>query len=100
MKSNLSSNIRSLRKEKGLTQEQLAEVFGVTVGAVHKWEAGLSTPELTLMMEIADFFDVSLDTLVGFDVRDNRIEVLAKRLRKLTDKLDTKVLPDAEKALF
>ena len=99
MKSNLSSNIRSLRKEKGLTQEQLAEVFGVTVGAVHKWEAGLSTPELTLMMEIADFFDVSLDTLVGFDVRDNRIEVLAKRLRKLTDKMDTQVLTEAEKAL-
>ncbi|MCR5740659.1 MAG: helix-turn-helix domain-containing protein [Lachnospiraceae bacterium] len=99
MKSNLPSNIRTLRKEKGLTQEQLSEVFGVTVGAVHKWEAGLSTPELTLMMEIADFFDVSLDTLTGFDVRDNRIGVLGARIRKLTDKMDTAVLAEAEKAL-
>lgn len=99
MKSNLSSNIRSLRKEKGLTQEQIAEVFGVTVGAVHKWEAGMSTPELTLMMEIADFFDVSLDTLVGFDVRDNRIEVLAGRLRKMIDNMDTAALAEAEKAI-
>lgn len=99
MKSNLSSNVKKLRREKGLTQEQLAEVFGVTVGAVHKWEAGLSVPELTLMMEIADFFDVSLDTLVGFDVRDNRVEVLAKRLRKMTDSMDSGALSEAEKAL-
>ena len=99
MKSNLPSNIRNLRKEKGLTQEQLADVFGVTVGAVHKWEAGISNPELTLMMEIADFFDVSLDVLVGFDIRDNRIEVLSDHLRKLTDKMDPDALSEAEKAL-
>ena len=45
MKNDLAANIRALRKEKGLTQEQLAEVFRVTIGAVHKWEAGLSVPE-------------------------------------------------------
>ena len=38
----LSDNIRTFRKERGLTQEQLAEVLGVTVGAVYKWEAGVS----------------------------------------------------------
>lgn len=36
----LSDNIRSFRKERSLTQEQLAEVLGVTTGAVYKWEAG------------------------------------------------------------
>ena len=40
MKIRISENIRSFRKERGLTQEQLAEVFGVTVGAVSKWESG------------------------------------------------------------
>lgn len=40
MKINISENIRRLRKEWRLTQEQLAEAFGVTVGAVSKWESG------------------------------------------------------------
>ena len=40
MVTKLSENIRKFRKERGLTQEQLAEVLGVTVGAVYKWEAG------------------------------------------------------------
>lgn len=42
MKIKLSENIRKLRRERSLTQEQLAEVPGVTVGAVYKWEAGVS----------------------------------------------------------
>ena len=82
MKNELPANIRAFRKERGLTQEQLAEVFGVTVGAVHKWEAGLSTPDISLILEMADFFDTSLDVLIGFEARDNRISVLAERLRK------------------
>ena len=42
MNISLSENIRSLRKERKLTQEQLAEVLGVTTGAVYKWESGVS----------------------------------------------------------
>ena len=51
----LSENIRKYRKERSLTQEQLAEVLGVTTGAVYKWEAGLSVPELNMIVELADF---------------------------------------------
>ena len=43
----LAENIRRFRKERGLTQEQLSEVLGVTAGAVYKWEARLSLPELS-----------------------------------------------------
>ncbi len=99
MKNDLAANIRALRKEKGLTQEQLAEVFRVTIGAVHKWEAGLSVPDISLLMEMADFFDVSLDVLVGFTVRDNRNGALAERLRKMTDTQDPHGPEEAEKAL-
>lgn len=99
MKNNLAENIRKFRKERGLTQEQLAEVFDMTVGAVHKWEAGLSTPDISLLMEMADFFDTSLDVLVGYNVRDNRIDVLCKRLRKMTDTMDLNGPAEAEKAL-
>lgn len=46
----LSEHIRSLRKARGLTQEQLAEALGVTVGAVYKWESRLSLPELPMLV--------------------------------------------------
>lgn len=61
-----AENIRSLRKERSLTQEQLAKVLGVNVGAVYKWEAKMSLPVLPLIMEMADFFDTSVDVLLGY----------------------------------
>ena len=51
----LSENIRSLRKARSLTQEQLAETPGVTAGAVYKWESRLSLPELPMLIQLADF---------------------------------------------
>ena len=44
METRLAENIRAFRKQRGLTQEQLAEVLGVTVGAVHKWERSFPCP--------------------------------------------------------
>ena len=74
MKMMLAENIRTFRKERSLTQEQLAEALGVTAGAVYKWEAKLSIPELGLIIQMADFFDISVDVLLGYEVRDNRLE--------------------------
>ena len=68
----LSNNIRAFRKERSLTQEQLAQALGVTAGAVYKWEAGLSTPDISLIMELADLFDTSVDVLLGYEVKNNR----------------------------
>ena len=99
MKTKLSENIRAFRKEKGLTQEQLAEVFGVTVGAVHKWENGLTTPELSLILEMADFFDLSLDVMIGFEPKDNGVQDSIKRIRLLTASHDHEGVIEAEKAL-
>ncbi len=99
MKTDLGDNIRKLRKERGLTQEQLAEVFGVTVGAVHKWEAGMSSPDITLIMDIADFFDLSVDVLLGFELRDNRMTELSGRLKQLRASQDEEAVREAEKAL-
>ena len=58
----LSEHIRSLRKARDLTQEQLAEALGVTAGAVYKWESRLSLPELPMLVQLADFFDTSVAT--------------------------------------
>lgn len=59
MKSRLAENIKTFRKERKMTQEQLAEAMGVTVGAVYKWESKQSNPDLSLIIELADLFEVS-----------------------------------------
>ena len=99
MEMKLAGTIRALRTPRRLTQEQLAEVLGVTVGAVYKWEAGLSQPELRTIMELADFFDTSVDALLGYEMKDNRLQVTVERLRRYRDEKDRNGLAEAEKAL-
>lgn len=62
----LAENLQLLRKEKGLTQEQVAEIFNVTNQAVSKWELGLSSPDITLLPEFAKFYQVTVDELLGY----------------------------------
>ena len=95
----LANNIRTFRKQRRLTQEQLAEVLGVTTGAVYKWESGLSFPELTLIVEMADFFDVSVDALLGYRMKDNREAATVQRLNAYCRSRDADALMEAEKAL-
>ena len=99
MEIGLAKNIRAFRKQRALTQEQLAEVLGVSTGAVYKWEADLSTPELGLILEMADFFDTSVDVLLGYKMRDNRLEATISRLWKLNSDKDPTGIAEAEKAL-
>ena len=99
MKMMLAENIRAFRKERSLTQEQLSEALGVTAGAVYKWEAKLSIPELELIIQMADFFDTSVDVLLGYEVKDNRLEATVKRLQEYRRNKDWDGLAEAEKAL-
>lgn len=95
----LSDNIRFLRKERSLTQEQLAQALGVTAGAVYKWEAALSTPDISLIVELADFFDTSVDVLLGYEVRGNKREAAVTRLKDCIYRRDELGLAEAEKLL-
>jgi len=61
----LDANIRWLRKLDNLSQEDFAERFGVSRQSVAKWESGESTPDLMKCREIAQFYDLSIDTLVS-----------------------------------
>ena len=99
MKTMLAENIRAFRKERSLTQEQLSEALGVTAGAVYKWEAKLSIPELELIIQMADFFDTSVDILLGYEVKDNRLEATVKRLQEYRRNKNWDGLAEAEKAL-
>lgn len=63
-KSVLGTRIQALRKEKGITQEELGKALGVTAQAVSNWECG-GTPDAELLPYIADYFQVSVDNLFG-----------------------------------
>lgn len=96
----LSDNIRMFRKARLLTQQQLADALGVTVGAVYKWEANLSTPDLSLLVELADLFDTSVDVLLGYEVKSNKQAITIARLREHLHSRDKSGLAEAEKALL
>ncbi len=61
----LSERLKQLRKEKHVTQVQVAEALKQTPRAYQYYEAGQNIPEFSNLLALADFFDVSLDYLVG-----------------------------------
>ena len=61
----LSEKIYALRRKSGLSQEQLAEKIGVSRQAISKWEGGLSTPELDKLKALSEYFNITVDELVG-----------------------------------
>ena len=100
MKVLLAQKLREFRKKQGLTQEQLAEAMGVTVGAVSKWESGASTPDVSLILELADFFETSVDVLLGYTQQSTSLEGSVCRLRDLRIQKDyAAAFREAEKAL-
>lgn len=84
--------IRHLRKEKGITQEQLAEAMNVSVAAVSKWETGQSAPELSLLCAIADYFAVSVDALLGHAVHRERLDSLLHAMEQARQARDNAAL--------
>lgn len=88
----ISEQIAFLRKQKGLTQEELAGELGVTNQAVSKWESAQCCPDIQLLPDIAKIFDVSVDELLGYKTTDG----LGDSCLKIKDYFS--VLP--EKAAF
>ena len=82
MEIKLGQSIRRLRKEAGYTQEQLAEALRVTTGAVYKWESGRAVPELELLVEIAEFFETSVDALLDYGWEKTSMGQAAEKLRQ------------------
>ena len=74
---NIGNKIKELRKQRGLTQEQLAEVIGVSFQAVSKWENNISLPDIALAPVLASYFGVSLDDLFDYNLEKARSEALA-----------------------
>ena len=67
MKLNFPENIKQLRKEKGITQESLAEQLGVSAQSISRWELSICYPDLEMLPSIANFFGVTVDYLLTLD---------------------------------
>ena len=72
---NIGNKIRELRKKKGITQDVLASVLSVSPQAVSKWESGLTYPDMEMIPVIAGYFEVSLDILFDYDVREMKLKI-------------------------
>ena len=65
MNLNVGDKIRCLRHEKDITQEEFAAILGVSCQSVSRWENGICYPDIELLPDIAEFFGVTVDCLMG-----------------------------------
>ena len=70
----IGSFLQALRKEQGLTQEQLAERIGVARRTVSRWETGANLPDLDVLVELSDFYAVDLRELLDGERRDQKMD--------------------------
>ena len=75
MEMTIGANIKRLRTEKNITQEQLSVAMNVTCAAVSKWERGDTYPDITLLQPLAFYFGVTLDELMGYDQEKVQAEI-------------------------
>lgn len=69
----IGSFLKELRKEKNLTQEKFAEVMGVSNRSVSRWETGSNLPDLDILIQIADFYEVELREILDGERKDNKM---------------------------
>ena len=87
--------LRELRKEKNLTQEQLSEVFQVTNRTVSRWETGSNMPDVSLLLEIADYYQLDVREILNGErnvpeaKEPNRIETQTAALQEVAEYVDS-----------
>ena len=81
----IGTNIKKLRRERDITQEQLAELLHLTPSAISQWETDRVLPDISCLPRLANIFRVSADVILGIDVeaKDARIEEIYREVREL-----------------
>ena len=79
----LKENIRTLRKSKGLSQEELAIKLNVVRQTVSKWEQGLSVPDAEILIKLAEVLDTTVSTLLGEKISESKVDDLKAISEKL-----------------
>ena len=88
MKNNFGANIKTFRKNKGFTQEELAGMLGVTPQAVSRWESEAGLPDVSMIVPIAQALNITTDALLGYHVQsqDDRItEQVFTKMKEFED---------------
>ena len=80
--------LKELRKGKGLTQEQLAEQFNISRRSVSRWETGSNMPDVGLLIEIADFFDVDIREIIDGERKSETMDKEKETLKKVAEYAD------------
>lgn len=82
---NIGETILKLRKERKLTQEELALMIGISAGAVSKWENGNSMPDISILAPLARALNTSIDTLLSFhkELSEEEVNNIKSKLTKL-----------------
>lgn len=88
--------LRELRKEKGLTQEQLAEVLHVSGRTVSRWETGANMPDLSVLIQIAEFYEVEVKEILD---GERKGEIMDKELKETLSRVADYNTLEKEKAL-
>ena len=95
MKETFGQKFARLRKEKGMTQEEIAEKVNISSQAVSKWENDISLPDISVLPSLADLLDTTIDNLLGRE-KTLIVEVVEEKKRKDINKMLLKIKVDAE----
>ena len=95
------SNLQALREDRGISQRELAKVLGVSTSTIGNYEIGLREPGFEMLEKMADYFNVSIGSLLG-DERAARLLLYQEKLKPILDKayrLDDKDLGKLEERI-
>lgn len=82
--------LKKLRKEKNLTQEQLAEQFNVSGRTVSRWETGINMPDISILVNLAEFYNVSIPEIIDGERKSEKMnEEVKETVLKLSDYAET-----------
>ena len=77
--------LRELRKEKNLTQEQLADVFNVSARTVSRWETGSNMPDISILVEIADYYQLDVREILNGERKADFSEDNGSNLKEIAE---------------
>ncbi len=81
-----AENLKSLRIERNLTQVDLAKIVGVSQATIYFWESGTNEPTLSYLIKLANFFETTIDDLVGETFYTKEVETTITKYYKLSPK--------------
>ena len=86
----LNENIKTIRKSKGLSQEELAIKLNVVRQTISKWEKGLSVPDSDMLIALSEVFEIPVSTLLGETIVETKVDdlrAIAEKLEVINDRI-------------